>query len=171
MKYLLTLSLSLMLGLVLSAQSSAIDRYFKQYVDDPNFSVVYVSPKVFQLIERIGSEQLELEDEEAEAFLDLAADLRGLRILSTDRTPEKFFSEARAKIDSRLYEPLVTVRDREGGEMEFMLKEDSAGNIEELLFLSYGPDEFTLMSFVGPLQLNKIMRLVDELDKKNKRQE
>jgi hypothetical protein len=132
MKYLLTLTLSLLLGTALSAQSSAIDRYFKQYVDNQDFSVVYVSPKVFQLIERIGTEELDLEADEAEAFLDLAADLRGLRILSTDRTPEKFFREARGKIDTKLYEPLVTVRDREGGEMEFLLKEDNSGSIEEL---------------------------------------
>lgn len=155
-----------LLALGLYGQINAIDRYFQQYVDDQSFSVVYVSPKVFQLIENIGSEQLELEDDEAEAFLELASDLRGLRILSTDRTPQQFFNEARAKIDTKLYEPLVTVRNREGGEMDFLLKESEAGQIEELLFLSYGDDEFTLMSFVGPLKLKKVMNLVDKMDNK-----
>ena len=165
MKYLLLTALLTLGTLGLYAQPNAIDEYFQSYVEDESFTVVYISPRLFKMFEKIGDEKLELNDAEAEAFRDLAADLRGLRILSTDRTPEKFFREAKSKINTRDYETLITIRDREGGNTELLLREDGKGQLQELLFLSYGDDEFTLMSFVGPLNLDKVMKLADELEK------
>lgn len=151
----------------LFGQANAIDSYFQDYVEDEKFSVIYISPRLFQMFEKIGGEKLELDDDEAAAFMDLATDLRGLRILSTDVTPEKYFNEAKAKINTKTYETLITIRERNGGNTEFLLREDSKGNLEELLFLSYGESEFTLMSFVGPLNLDKIIKLANEMDNDN----
>ncbi|MEZ4988009.1 MAG: DUF4252 domain-containing protein, partial [Saprospiraceae bacterium] len=141
------------------SQANAIDTYFQDYVEDERFSVVYVSPRVFQLFEKMSSEKMDMDEREATAFRDMASDLRGLRILSTDITPAKFYDEAQRKINTKLYEPLVTIRERNGGKTSFLLRENSQGVIEELLFISYGTEEFTLMSFVGNLNLDKIMKL------------
>jgi hypothetical protein len=149
----------------LYGQSNAIDSYFQEYVEDESFSVVYISPRLFRMFENFSSEELDFDDAEAEAFVDLAADIRGLRILSTDVTPGKYFNEAKSRINTKLYETLITIRDRDGGNTELLIKENEAGELEELLFLSYGLEEFTLMSFVGPLKLDKIMKLADELEK------
>lgn len=151
-------------ALGLFAQPNAIDEYFQDYVEDEQFSVIYISPRLFQMFEKIGGEKLELDDAEAEAFMDLATDLRGLRILSTDVTPERYFKEAKAKINTRDYETLITIRERNGGNTEFLLREDDKGNLQELLFLSFGESEFTMMSFVGPLSLDKIIKLADEME-------
>lgn len=157
-------SMLMLFALSLNAQANAIDTYFQNYVEDEQFSVIYISPKLFQLIERIGGEELNLDDDEAEAFVDMAADMRGLRILSTDVTPERYFEEAISKVDTKLYEPLITIRDRDGGRTEFLLKENAQGKLEELLFLSFGESEFTLMSFVGNLDLDKVIKLADEME-------
>lgn len=151
----------------LFGQANAIDEYFQDYVEDEKFSVVYISPRLFQMFEKIGGEKLELDDAESAAFMDLATDLRGLRILSTDVTPEKFFNEAKSKINTKTYETLITIRERNGGNTEFLLREDDKGNLQELLFLSYGESEFTMMSFVGPLNLDKIIKLANEMDNDN----
>jgi hypothetical protein len=165
MKHLLLLALFSVATIGLYAQPNAIDEYFQNYVEDEQFTVVYISPRLFQMFEKIGDEKLNLNDAEAEAFRDLATDLRGLRILSTDRTPEKFFREAKAKINTRDYETLLTIRDREGGNTELLLREDAQGKLQELLFLSYGDEEFTMMSFVGPLNLDKVLKLANEMEK------
>lgn len=157
-------------GLLLSiaslhGQSNAIDSYFQEYVEDESFSVVYISPRLFRMFESFSSDELDLDDKEADAFMDMAADIRGLRILSTDVTPSKYFNEAKSRINTKLYETLITIRDRDGGNTELLIKENEAGDLEELLFLSHGTEEFTLMSFVGPLKLDKVMRLADEMEK------
>lgn len=149
----------------LSGQSNAIDSYFQEYVEDESFSVIYISPRLFRMFENFTNEDLKLDDEEAEAFVDLASDMRGLRILSTDVTPSRYFNEAKNRINTKLYETLITIRDRDGGNTELLLKESEAGVLEELLFLSFGEEEFTLMSFVGPLQLDKVMKLAEEMEK------
>lgn len=167
MKRILWSSLLMLFALGLNAQANAIDSYFQSYVEDEGFSVIYISPRLFQMIDDIGGKELNLDDKEAEAFVELAADMRGLRILTTDRTPERFFEEAMGKIDTKLYEPLITIRERGGGRTEFMLRENGEGKVGELLFLSFGDDEFTLMSFVGNLDLDKVMKLADEMEDKN----
>jgi hypothetical protein len=153
-------------GLAQGPAASAIDKYFSSYVDDKRFDVVYISPKLFQMIGKIDSKILDMEDDaEAKAVLEMAKDLQGLRILTTDETPEVFYKEAKAKINTKEYEVLLTVRDKDGDNVEFLIKE-SNNVIQELLLLSGGKDEFVLLSFMGNLDLNKITRLAKEIEKK-----
>ncbi len=168
MKRFMWSSLLLLFTWGLSAQANAIDSYFQEYVEDEQFTVVYISPRVFKFVDDLTRDGLELDDEEAKAFVDVAADMRGLRILSTDVTPTKYYEEAVAKIDTKLYETLITIRDRDGGRTELLLRENTDGKLEELLFLSHGDEEFTLMSFVGDLDLNKVMKLADEMEEENR---
>lgn len=171
-KHFFTLAMIAMASMQSWAQSttntsaSAIDKYFANYVEDKRFDVVYISPKLFQMIGRLDTKILDMEDDaEARAILDMAKDLQGLRVLTTNDTPEVFYKEAKSKINTKEYEVLLTVRDKDGDNVEFLIKE--ANNvIHELLLLSAGPDEFVLLSFMGNLDLNKITRLAKEIEKK-----
>ncbi len=167
MKYfnLIVLVLLPLTGLI--GQINAIDTYFQQYVEDERFSVVYISPKLFQLLDRMGADEFDLDDDEAEIFMDVASDLRGLRILSADEDGEGFYESALNTIDKDLYEPLMTVRERDGGNLEFMVRENSDGIIEELLLISGGDDSFTLMSFIGQIDLEKVIQLGQEIQEDN----
>lgn len=171
-KHFFTLAMIAMASMQSWAQSttntaaSAIDKYFSSYVEDKRFDVVYISPKLFQMIGRLDSKILDMDDDaEAKAVLDMAKDLQGLRILTTDETPEAFYKEAKSKINTKEYEILLTVRDKDGDNVEFLIKETN-NVIHELLLLSGGRDEFVLMSFMGNLDLNKISRLAKEIEKK-----
>ncbi|MDX1667353.1 MAG: DUF4252 domain-containing protein [Saprospiraceae bacterium] len=146
-------------------QDNAIDKYFKQYVDDDRFSVVYISPKLFELVGKLDLQGIDLDgDEEAKAMLELAQDMKALRILKTEINPGAYYKEAKNKIDTREYEVLMTVRDNSGEDVEFLIKEE--GNIiSELLLLVGGSDEFVLLSFVGALDIEKISRLARSIDK------
>ena len=145
------------------AQANAIDKYFSQYVDDERFTVVYISAKLFQLIERLDIDELDLDDKEAEAIFELAKDMRGLRILVSEEDVDALYEEAKNKIDTKEYEVLMTVRNKKEDNFEFLIKED--GNlINELLMLVGGGDNFVLMSFVGNIDLEKVSKLAREID-------
>ena len=65
-------------GLLAQDQANAIDKYFQQYVEDERFTVVYISPKVFQLIDKLDQGDVDMEDSEAALVKEMARDLRGL---------------------------------------------------------------------------------------------
>ena len=147
-----------------SQEANAIDRYFKQYLEDERFSVVYISPKVFQLLDRIDLGDVKVDGKEAELVKDLADDLRGLRILTTDENPDQFYLEAKEKIDTKSYELLMTVRRGNRSNVEFLIHENDQGIITELLMLAGGDNSFTLLSFVGKINLETVSKLADEIE-------
>lgn len=160
-----TLVLLLMIAVTgLSAQANAIDKYFKQYVDDTDFSVVYIGPTLFKWMKKLGQDPDDQDrDDETDAVIKAVEKAEGLRILSTDVTPQKFYDEAKAKIDTKEYELLMTVRSKDGDNVEFLgkLKGDA---IEELLLLSIGEEKFVLLSLVGLLDLANISKIAEEIE-------
>ncbi len=147
------------------AQANAIDKYFSQYVNDDNFTVVYISPKMFQMLDKMNINGMK--DADSKVLMEIAKDLRGLRILTTDVNPKKYHQEARAKINTNEYETLMTVRNKGGENVDFLVKEEpgSNGNIlSELLLLAGGAEEFVLISFVGKISLDKVSKLAKSME-------
>lgn len=157
MKYFSLIILFCFLGLSQGqAQIDAITHYFDKYMDDERFTMVYISPKMFDLVSKVGADEMDAE------LRDVIKDLKGLRILTTEENSAEFYKEAKQKIDTKTYETLMTVRD-EGSNIEFLVK-DSGDIVEELLLLVGGEKEFVLMSFVGNIDLKKISKLSKTLD-------
>lgn len=153
MKNLILLPL-LFSSLLAAAQNDAITRFFKTYVDDQRFSTVYISPKMFQLVSKIKIDDMDQD------LQDLLKTIKGLHILSTEVTPQTFYKEAISKINVNEYEQLMKVRDK-GEDVLFLTKYNpsDANKLEELLMLVGGETEFTLVSFIGDIDLNKIGKL------------
>ena len=139
---------------VAAAQSDAVTRFFKAYQDDERFTSVYISPKMFQLVSKIKLDDM---DHELKSLLQT---IKGLHILSTEDSPQAFYKEAVSKINTKEYEELMKVRDK-GEDVLFLTKSNATNpdKIDELLMLVGGPDEFTLVSFVGDIDLSKVGRL------------
>jgi hypothetical protein len=164
MKKLLILFTLVAIGNSLHAQADAISKYFDQYVEDDRFTVVYISPKMFQLFDRLDVD-LELEDDEEAAIKDMVSDLRGLRILTSDVDVDALYKEAIKKIDTKEYELLMTVRNKRESNVQLLIKDDNGGDtISELLMLVGGQDNFVLMSFVGNISLDKVSRLSESFN-------
>lgn len=153
----LSLFLAMMVVAIASSfgQADAIEKYFDKYMDDENFTVVYISPKMFQMISKIAPDDMDQDTK------DVIKDLKGLRILTTEYNTKAFYKEAKSLINTGEYEILMTVRD-EGTNVEFLVK-DTGDVINELLLL-VGGDEFVMMSFVGNIDLDKISKLANSLD-------
>lgn len=141
------------------SQQDAILKYFSKYIDDPTFSAVYISPKMFDMVARIEIEDMDPEVQE------VIRSMKGLRILQTETKAMQRYNEALQCINPQEYEPLMTARD--GGEnIRFMVREK--GNlVEELLMMVGGADNFALLSFIGNIDLKKIGKLAKALDIEN----
>jgi len=165
MRYLLFVFTLILLGVSTTAQAQidAISKYFTKYVEDERFTVVYISPKMFQLIEKID---IDLEDAEAQAVKDMVKDLQGLRILVAEENTEAFYHEASQTINKKEYEVLMTVRNKGEESVDFLIK-DTGDIIDELLMIVGGPDTFVLMSFVGQIDINKISELAKAFEDGN----
>lgn len=159
MKKLFLLPLFLLAAFSTFAQNDAIARFFKKYEDDERFTVVYISPKMFQMIAKI-----ETSDPDWEKARSVIADLGGLRVLTADSVSNglEMYKDALSRVPQNEYEELLTVRD--GDEhVRFWIKETN-NTINELLLLVGEPREFTMLSFTGKIDLNKIASLSKSLD-------
>mgnify|MGYP006268196355 FL=1 len=170
MKNIKWLTIALLLGIanLATAQTestNAIDKYFQQYVEDDRFTVVYISSKLMGMFEKLDIESMDMDDKETQAIIDLASDLEGIRILVAEENAANFYKEAKTKIDTKEYEVLMTVRNADGQDVDFLIK-DEGDLINELLLLVGGSEQFVLLSFVGNIDMNKISKLINEFDDK-----
>jgi len=146
-----------------SAQLDAISKYFSKYMDNEDFTVVYVSGRLFNMFDAATDG---LEDKEVQAIKKVVDEMRGLRILTTDKDPGKFYEEALSIINKQEYEVLMEVREGKHQKVQFLIKEE-ANQVNELLLLvgesAHGNSEgeFVLMSFAGKINLDELHELED----------
>ena len=145
----------LLVGKAGVAQDDAIGKFFGKYLDDDRFTLVSISPKMFKLMAKVNWDTV------SQDLKQTVSKLQSLRILSTSTTPMAFYKEAMAKIDKKEYEELVTVRSKKD-DVHFLIKENG-NSIQELLMISLSDDGFTLLSFVGDINLNQLSRLSSDM--------
>jgi hypothetical protein len=159
MKHLLIFSLFIWSSTLLQAQNDAISRFFSKYAEDERFTTVFISPKLFQMVAKIA-----VDDPEWEQYREVIKDLGGLRILTSDSIPNamKLYQEIYQRLPTKEYEELLTVRDGEE-HVRFMIRQTDEV-ISELLLLVATPDDFTMISFLGKIDLGKISSLAKSMD-------
>jgi hypothetical protein len=145
----------LLVGRVGFAQDDAIGKFFGKYLDDDRFTVVSISPGMFRLMSKVNWDTVSPDLKQT------VSKLQSLRILTTSTTPMVFYKEAFEKIDRKEYQELITVRSNKDN-VHFMVKENG-NTIHELLMISVGDDGFTLLSFVGDIDLDRLSRLSSDM--------
>lgn len=146
----------LMLSISGFSQVDAIAKYFNKYQEDTDFTVVYISPKMFEMISKLAEEEI---DPEVQAII---RDLKGLRILTTEKNPMRYYNEVTETLNLKSYEELMTIRDGNSN-VRFLIK-SKKDLVEELLLLVGSEEEFVMISFVGKIDLEKISRLSNSAD-------
>lgn len=136
------------------AQETALSRFFHKYEQDTSFTVITISPRMFNMFSKVQTG-----DAESQEILDVAKKLTGLRILIKENAGNgmQLFKEASSLL-SREYEELMTVRDKED-DLRFLVKEAPNGNIRELIMLIGSPAEFFALSLTGDIDLNEISKI------------
>ncbi|MBK8506554.1 MAG: DUF4252 domain-containing protein [Saprospiraceae bacterium] len=148
-----------LMGTSLNAQS-ALDQFFSQHQDDPAFTVVNISPKMFQMLAHI-----DVEEEDGQEVVELIKGITSLRILVKEEGDgTKLYDDAFSKISKNGFEELLTVRD--GGEnVRFMVKEGKSPEIiNQLVLLVGGANDFVLMDLTGAINLKTIGKLSKSID-------
>jgi hypothetical protein len=145
----------LLVGKAGFAQDDAIGKFFGRYLDDDRFTVVSISPKMFRLMSKIDWDTASPEIKQT------VAKLQSLRILSTSVTPMTFYKEALARIDRTVYEELITVRDSKDN-VHFLVREKD-NRVQELVMVAVSDDGFTLLSFVGDIDLHSLSKLSSDM--------
>jgi uncharacterized protein DUF4252 len=145
----------LLLGAGAFCQEDAIGQFFGKYIDDPRFSVVSVSPKMFRLLSKVNWDTIPSD------LRQTVTHLHSMRILSTESTPAAFYKEALTLIDRKEYEELITVRS--GGDIVRFMTKEQGGIVRELLMITVDDSEFLLMSLVGDIDLDRLSRLSTEM--------
>lgn len=139
-------------------QQDAIDKYFSKYKDNEDFTVVYISPKMFSLISKLDDNDID------DDLRDAIKGVRSLKILTTERNGIEFYKEAKSLINTKEYEVLMTVRD-DDSDIEFLVKDSQDGNIvNELLLLVGSEEDFVLLSFFGDIHLNKLSKIAESIE-------
>ncbi len=141
----------------IQAQSS-LESFFKKYQDDEAFTIVNISPKMFEMIAK-----LDVDDDEG-VIKTLANSITGLRILAKDEGDgSALYDEATRQITSNNFEELLTVRDK-GENIRFLVREGSGDIIEHLVLLVGGLDQFVLLDITGSINLKTIGKLGSAID-------
>jgi hypothetical protein len=147
-KYLILLAFVFSVGSAYG-QDDAIVKFFSKYMEDDNFSRVYISPKMMQMAGGfLKSAATSDNDKEAEELGVLISKVKGIRILSTESGNGKsLYNEAMGTLTKNKYEDLMDVADK-GSNTKFMVREEN-GMVKELLMISGSGDSFTLLSMLG----------------------
>ncbi len=134
----------------------AISRFFTSYAEDEDFTVVTVTKRMFSLFADI-----EDDDPNRKEAMEAISKIDGLRVLALEddsiRAP-KLYKEAKTKIPPNEYDELMTIRNKDGMNLRFVIKE-ADGIITELLMIGGGSKDFFIMSLVGEIDLSQISKL------------
>ena len=167
-KLMIVVVVTVMSVVAAQAQGDAITKFFSKYQDDPEFTQVTVSSKMFGMFTN-----LEVQKPEDKEILEAISKIKGLRILAKNdaRNSRELYKEA-LSIIPKDYEELMFVRDKDQ-DMKFLIKETSPGKISELLMIAAGNDDFKMLSLFGDIDLKKVGKIgnkmsIDGLEKLHK---
>jgi hypothetical protein len=162
MKKLILFSTAICLVTILQAQSNAIDEMFDKYSEREGFTTVYISSKLLGLFAGHNTENNE--------GTDIIKRLKSIRILTVEdsllNNSVNFYKELTKKLDLSVYEELMVIK--EGSDVTKFLIQQKGDVISELLVITGGPGDNTLISIKGDLDMKMIQDLskstgIDEL--------
>jgi hypothetical protein len=181
-------TMKIFFGLLLVAANMGMvnaQSLFDNYAEKDEVTSVVISEKMFRLFANM---QLVVDDQEAQDFIDIAKNVKGLRVLTTsDETiANQLKKDAFAYAKERKFIELLVIKDK-GSSVYFYVEEGRGeGQIKELLMLVSELSEIkeisvngrkfetVLLSLTGDLDMEKIgalankMNLPEELGEINK---
>lgn len=139
------------------AQEDAISKFYGKYADDASFTTVFISKRMFSMFASMA-------DEDDKELKESIRNIGGLRILSTDsHNGHKLYKEAGSMIPLSEYEELMVIREGKD-QTKFLIKENAKKQITELLMISGNEESFTIMSFVGIINLEQISKMSSSME-------
>ena len=149
------LTLYFFISMTLLHAQNAIDKYYSQYSEDPEFTSVVISSKMFELFAKI-----DVDDPENKDVVKAMSDLNGIKILTfesdEDASNKVDYQNAINKIGNE-YEMLMSIDEKEEN-VRFFIREEG-DTVRELLMMVGAEKNFFVMSISGNIDLEKLSSL------------
>lgn len=157
-----TVVLVMLSGLIVIQAQDAIQKYFTKYADDPSFTTIVISEKMFQLFAN-----LEMEDGETKDVQNAINGLTGIKILAFDQEEDEdversFRIQDEIRKLGKEYELLMSV-DENDEKIRFYIVEEGS-QIKELFMMVGGNSTFFMMSLMGDIDLESVAKLSGNLN-------
>ena len=136
----------------LFAQNKAIEQLFQKYSDRDGFSSVVINKNMFQLFANVDNPN-------NDDFLRTVKNLDFIKILSIkgENDGALFYKDILASIPEKDYKELMTIKET-GKQVKFMTMEKD-GVIRELLMISGGQEESTLIWLAGIIDMKTVGKI------------
>jgi hypothetical protein len=144
--------LLLAIGFGLNAQNKAIEQIFEKYSDRDSVSTVVINKNMFQLFANV-------DDPGNDDFLKTVKNLEFIKILtiSDERECSAFYQEVLKAIPEKDYKELMTIKES-GSQVKFLTAERD-GAIRELLMISGGKKESSLIWLAGIIDMKTVSKI------------
>jgi hypothetical protein len=144
--------LLLAIGFGLNAQNKAIEQIFQKYSDRDSVSTVVINKNMFQLFANV-------DDPGNDDFLKTVKNLEFIKILtiSDERECSAFYQEVLKAIPEKDYKELMTIKES-GSQVKFLTAERD-GAIRELLMISGGKRESSLIWMAGIIDMKTVSKI------------
>ncbi len=156
MKKVIFFTIAICMTAAVNAQNRAVDEFFDKYSEREGFTTVFISGKLLSLFagKDAGNEGS-----------DLINRLSSIRILSVSDSLMNlnlnFYKELTGKLNMSIYEELMAVKEGKD-ETKFLIRQNG-DRISELLVITGGPGDNTLISIQGDLDLKSLSELSDDI--------
>ena len=155
--------LGLTLVFILIANFTFAQSIFDKFEDNDEVTTVVINQKLFKMLGSIGEE---VDGEEAKDLVDIANNIKELKIFTTDNASvgEKMVSTMQKYIKSENLSELMRVKDK-GQLVKVYVREGNSENfVKELVMYVKNTDgQNVLMSLTGNIDLRKIGRIADKV--------
>jgi len=159
-KYIILFAL-LLLGQAGFSQSQAVENFHNKYKDNGKYISVRIDGGILNILSGI-----ETNDEEAREMLEAMTKIDAINVHSIDRDEDEFaesdITKFKKDVQKEKYDELMIVRDGDT-DVDFLVKEKK-GKISDLLLVVDEPDEFTIVSISGEIDLKTIAEITENLD-------
>ena len=146
------------LPLVVSAQETAMDKFYEKYAAEKGFTGVSVSPEMFEMLASVQVSDSMGQMEEAHQMM---KQLTGLKMLSYEPQPgvEMFplIEKAKKALKIDNYTEMMTVQD-DGETIKFYVKK-SGDKVSELLMTIQGEDQQVVLDIAGNIDMKSVAQL------------
>ena len=134
------------------AQNKVVDQLFRKYSDMDSVTSVVITKNMFQLFANV-------DDAGGDDFLKTVKNLDFIKILSVSDPAVRtiFYKEIIKAVPEKDYKELMTIRET-GSEVKFLTLEKD-GVIRELIMVSSGKDESSLIWMAGIIDMKTVSKI------------
>ena len=138
----------------LSAQNKIIEQIFQKYSDRDGFTSVVITKNMFQLFANVDNPN-------NDDFLKTVKNLEFIKILSVkgEADGKTFYQELQSAIPEKDYKELMTIKETDS-QVRFLTMEKD-GVIKELIMISKGKEESTLIWMAGIIDMKTVAKIAE----------